>query len=194
MEGQVGDCRPAGVARASVRAATHCFTRTPDPVGLPSVAESSRNRPCPLNTVVRPPASSPSPALTVPPDGRVFKSPSFPSLTPSVVAHLLHILSFLRIPSSTYLPLKHVRTIATRQVVLWHAPWAAASREAEAGLGALASRHPQVVFVRLDVTASQVRMRGRGSGCGCACGLMGGIVYHTPQNHSRPQEKLMSMS
>ncbi|GIM03944.1 hypothetical protein Vretimale_8602, partial [Volvox reticuliferus] len=50
-------------------------------------------------------------------------------------------------------------------VVLWHAPWAAASREAEAGLAALAVRHPQLVFVRLDVAASQANEALAVSGC-----------------------------
>ncbi|EFJ42055.1 hypothetical protein VOLCADRAFT_97965 [Volvox carteri f. nagariensis] len=50
-------------------------------------------------------------------------------------------------------------------VVLWHAPWAAASREAEAGLAALAVRHPQLVFVQLDVTASQANEALAVGGC-----------------------------
>ncbi|KAG2438855.1 hypothetical protein HXX76_005395 [Chlamydomonas incerta] len=40
-------------------------------------------------------------------------------------------------------------------VVLWHAPWAVASREAEAALEALAARQRQLVFVKCDLTASQ---------------------------------------
>ncbi|GLI65239.1 hypothetical protein VaNZ11_008724, partial [Volvox africanus] len=50
-------------------------------------------------------------------------------------------------------------------LVLWHAPWAAASREAEAWFAALAARHPQLVFVRLDVTASQANEVLAISGC-----------------------------
>ncbi|KAG2495666.1 hypothetical protein HYH03_006266 [Edaphochlamys debaryana] len=43
----------------------------------------------------------------------------------------------------------------TRQpavVVLWHAPWAVASREAEAALASLAARQRQIVFAVVDVT------------------------------------------
>ena len=60
----------------------------------------------------------------------------------------------------------------TAQVVLWHAPWAVASREAEAALEALAARQQQLVFVKCDLTASQVRS-GRREGVRGGEGLGG---------------------
>ncbi len=49
------------------------------------------------------------------------------------------------------------------QAVLWHAPWAVASREAEAALAGLAERQQDVVFAVVDVEASQVTA-GQGLG------------------------------